>query len=673
MQSGRSDIRSSRQRPVSCHFCRSRKLRCSRRFPCPNCTSRGISCQLYASQPVEIQSENTTGGGIGANSTDILARLQRLEDIVLGKGDDVSRPVADPASSVAPEQPESPRGEQNATDDARWLELECSIQARLSSVIEPDKVVFRTCTIRQIKNATSILARDSSDVISSEDVTKCFWIPLYEESKCVVEKYLEDLTYLVHVIHIPSIRTMMDQLYQEIHMQRRPKPSHIVLLLSIIASTLYSWTSRDPGTLLSLTAEELMSRAFVFLKGALDLLEYSSRASDGLLLTAITGARDLRLHRLDQESDSDIAGNEIGDTVQTEIKRRVWWYLVATDWVLSHYEGPLKGTYIVHPRHMSVRKPRNIDDFDLLPGKVIVERHMDYPTDVSYTLQRIQLGEICRELTDSAPLFGPKHISYDSILANDKMIDDYIMGFPTFFRHDGGSLKDLAKINPHVTTGIIVQRYILNSLAHANRCKLHLPYFARGLVNPKYAYSRKICLEAARAIIRTERLFEKESISFFPTRFRFAGSVYCLCMAIIVFVLNVCVYKDDGQEEEGKRETADACSILQTAKNDSSIADRLLQSFMRVIRKHKVSIQGISNANAVENGAHPCSASLNTTDTSESSLTYEIPNLDEQSLLSPQSSYWNGISENFDSGMETIDWNALFFELDSQSFEGSLF
>lgn len=38
----------SRQRPVTCRFCRSRKLRCSREAPCSNCVSRGIRCELEA-------------------------------------------------------------------------------------------------------------------------------------------------------------------------------------------------------------------------------------------------------------------------------------------------------------------------------------------------------------------------------------------------------------------------------------------------------------------------------------------------------------------------------------------------------------------------------------------------------------------------------------------------
>lgn len=43
-----------RSRPVSCHFCRTKKLRCSRDFPCTNCTSREIACHLYGPPQDEL-------------------------------------------------------------------------------------------------------------------------------------------------------------------------------------------------------------------------------------------------------------------------------------------------------------------------------------------------------------------------------------------------------------------------------------------------------------------------------------------------------------------------------------------------------------------------------------------------------------------------------------------
>ena len=64
-----------RQRPVSCRFCRSRKLRCSREAPCSNCVSRGIRCELeYPAGP--------SPGTLGAAEPEIVERIRKLEELV---------------------------------------------------------------------------------------------------------------------------------------------------------------------------------------------------------------------------------------------------------------------------------------------------------------------------------------------------------------------------------------------------------------------------------------------------------------------------------------------------------------------------------------------------------------------------------------------------------------
>lgn len=80
-------------RPVSCYFCRLRKLRCSRGLPCSNCVTRGVKCSLFSpdddnhtgisaspsttqSSPfVEVRSADTS------LLSDILERLTRLENL----------------------------------------------------------------------------------------------------------------------------------------------------------------------------------------------------------------------------------------------------------------------------------------------------------------------------------------------------------------------------------------------------------------------------------------------------------------------------------------------------------------------------------------------------------------------------------------------------------------
>ena len=67
--------RLSRQRPVSCRFCRSRKLRCSRQTPCSNCISRGVRCELENSAP-------PSSDHLSTSESELAERIRKLEELV---------------------------------------------------------------------------------------------------------------------------------------------------------------------------------------------------------------------------------------------------------------------------------------------------------------------------------------------------------------------------------------------------------------------------------------------------------------------------------------------------------------------------------------------------------------------------------------------------------------
>jgi len=87
VEKSRNNSRKARSRPVSCFFCRSRKLRCSRQFPCTNCASRGLTCQQenHFSSATPPPTYSTEGLNKPSTfETDVLERLRRLEQIVIG-------------------------------------------------------------------------------------------------------------------------------------------------------------------------------------------------------------------------------------------------------------------------------------------------------------------------------------------------------------------------------------------------------------------------------------------------------------------------------------------------------------------------------------------------------------------------------------------------------------
>lgn len=143
--------RVSRHRPVSCHFCRSRKLRCSRQFPCANCTTRGLDCQLYSAQAASAREStslrNRDEALVDANGQ-ILSRLKKLEEILLrSKDPQVISELADLGKSSLPESqlPER-QAKKRDINDAEWLERECmdqssSVSNNVSIPQQPEEVL----------------------------------------------------------------------------------------------------------------------------------------------------------------------------------------------------------------------------------------------------------------------------------------------------------------------------------------------------------------------------------------------------------------------------------------------------------------------------------------------------------------------------------------------------
>lgn len=265
--------------------------------------------------------------------------------------------------------------------------------------------------------------------------------------------------------------------------------------------------------------------------------------------------------------------------------------------MFSQYTGPLKGTYTVNPRHMVVNKPRNVDDADLVDSLTTIPgQSLNHPTNVSYNLQRIQLAELCRELTDSTPLASTGATEYAHVLKFDRSIIGFMAQWPPFFRleeeeQEGDRHKPSRprlKHSAHDDPDTATQRYILNSIVPAQRCRLHLPYLTRASLDPAYAYSRDACLDAARHILRAERLLAIQDLPFVRMRQRHFGTLQCTCMAIIALLADTCFCRGVGGREEQQRraELVDACGILDRAKSESPLAGRLLGYFGRVMHEH---------------------------------------------------------------------------------------
>jgi hypothetical protein len=247
--------------------------------------------------------------------------------------------------------------------------------------------------------------------------------------------------------------------------------------------------------------------------------------------------------------------------------------------------------YQANPRHMMVKKPRNINDVDLIDNMYLVELPISQPTEMSYSLQRIRLAEISRSIVDHNPMAvvsssGPSYSVH--VMAMDFELDRIMHDIPTFFR------LDHYEGNPNSTsTDIFIQAYLLNSAIHTQRCKLHLWYLTSGPNNnPAYASSRETCLKSARQLIHAEVQLERAQHPFVLIRLRLSGILYGFFLAIIALLMDAYINGPGSLQDEIRHgDVVETLRIVEGARSHSRAAANLYESVMQVLAKYRVQQQ----------------------------------------------------------------------------------
>lgn len=210
---------------------------------------------------------------------------------------------------------------------------------------------FRTCPIRNALRSDSVTPLNLP-------TKRCIWLPLHEEAKLVVEKYIAEITFLHHVVHAPSVSTMVDELYRNLRDRKPIKLGYVSLLLGILASTTTFWSERDLHEPIFSSVQEATGQSTQWMRLAMEVLDYSryrhlesiedvqamvimifvttnlvgiASQARHIVSTAISVARELSLHRIDHPHNVNL-DMPSPSSAKAEICRRLWWYLVATDW-----------------------------------------------------------------------------------------------------------------------------------------------------------------------------------------------------------------------------------------------------------------------------------------------------------------------------------------------------
>ncbi|KAF9893861.1 hypothetical protein FE257_010031 [Aspergillus nanangensis] len=531
-----------------------------------------------------------------AKNEGILERLQKLEEAVFGARQ--SQPSLQdssllPASArqLSPTILASPRVTEEHELASKLLQ---GIGTHENLMVEP---------ISQILEDQSKVRHKIVNFLES------IKLPTKAEALSLFNYYLDNVHYLHPVIHPESVEQTIEDVYMDAYTQQCSKPSQVVLLLSILASSSHQWRPQGVNDLIHISPKEAIYMSSIWSNVALDLLDYLRRTTSASIETIqatgivsyaiyntqgfspilrslhsilVAMARDLSLHEIDSPRKKRTQSNSQANALEDEIKRRIWWFIASTDWLLAFTPGPQEGIYSIQTQHMCVNHPKSrLGDDD--------------EETIQWFLQRIRLAELCRTVVDSLPRFleRPETMDYKTIIDLDSKLQGFTESLPDFFRF--GRNNDTENLGSQLNA----QRYLIHIGVNTRRIKLHQPFLVRGFIEPKYTFSRNACLSSSRAILEVCHMLEekKKDLAFIPARL--ASVVHHVFMAAVVLVMDLCFNKDEGREEQRQEEVSRACRMIDGWKDESIMATQFLEPIMNILRKHKNRVlqqPGISSA-----------------------------------------------------------------------------
>ncbi len=236
---------------------------------------------------------------------------------------------------------------------------------------------------------------------------------------------------------------------------------------------------------------------------------------------------------------------------------------------------------------MKVKMPRNLSDEELSSMPEDFDRPVHEPTIMTCTIQRFRLGQVAREIADlhwSKPM---NEVTIEDVQAIDARFNRLFTELPVFLRMDEDSMQETSRMIDE-KPWLLLQRYNINMVMHAVRCKFHVPYLLKASVDPDYTFSRMACLRAARWSIRVRDRLHQEPSPLWLANPRLGGMVHMFFYATMVLVLDLIVNRGAECESARKREIQQAFQILEEAGAHTTAGGLYLNSLLAILKKHSI-------------------------------------------------------------------------------------
>ncbi|KAF5982673.1 hypothetical protein FBULB1_4171 [Fusarium bulbicola] len=559
-----STYRASRL-PVSCRPCREKKRRCDRNQPCSNCTQRHLTC-IYengsrAARSLESEAlpELNLGGALVDQNESTLA-FSPLKQL------DLNKEMLDRLTKL--ENAVFPNG------------------AQVSQLTQPDSTSSRTSP----KNESCYVGPPEADHTIQA---------------------LEELLMLFSIFAGAAL-AWTDEL---LHRLEATKANAVSAFDCYFHSALSIIEDTDIPLLPSVTA---VSAICTLAHVAINSDDVVPIKALGLRSRCYNMCREMMIHRLDSPAAQKERDISPANNIDLEVQRRIWWNMVASDWLTSFSGSSQEGIYTFIPRLMRVKQPRNVDDAALTISGDIPDLPISVPTDMTFFFLRLRTAEISREIIDAiAPLAddAPED-DYEVILQLDRKLQDFVKGLPVFCKLDPESMqksKEICELRPF----IYWQRISLHLGIHARICRLHRPYHLAAYSDPRYSYSRTTILASAYKILELRRMMDDPvaKLHFRPERY---WVIFLhVTSAAVALAVDLSHNPDVPDAEAIKEKVSGAYETLNKSRKNA-------ESLIRGIEKNMEQVMGTlqkQRANAMTSTSPAGTSSANLDSVPESAFT----------------------------------------------------
>ncbi|RAK97862.1 putative C6 transcription factor [Aspergillus ibericus CBS 121593] len=176
-----------------------------------------------------------------------------------------------------------------------------------------------------------------------------------------------------------------------------------------------------------------------------------------------------------------------------EMRRRVWAILRQLDVLISFQIGLPRS---IQDWQQDAEPPRNISDeeFDESTVELPPSRPESELTTMAYIRGKLRLMEVFGKVADLAYSRNP--VTYDETLALDRQLEEAHDLIPPVLKMRS---LDQCIVEPSY---LILRRYTLELLYQKARCVLHRRHLSEVHTNPRYGFSRWVCMSASKEILR---------------------------------------------------------------------------------------------------------------------------------------------------------------------------